>query len=133
MKSFMRRADDLLAEMHGTLLAWCHLGNRSHLLVSTSPGSLKKPKHRLQTGHAGYFNGVHRHDGALFGGSIASTVAMPYTWIQSLFSECSVGSGNIRSFHAAGHIDEGCPDIEELPKHSIGDEEARTVSRAGRG
>ncbi|MBR3160240.1 MAG: transposase [Atopobiaceae bacterium] len=69
---FMRRLDDLLAEMHGTLLAWCLLDNHFHLLVSASLDNLKKLMHRLQTGYAGYFNRVHRHDGALFGGRFES-------------------------------------------------------------
>lgn len=69
---FMRRLDDLVAETHGTLLAWCLLDNHFHLLVGASLDSLKRLMHRLQTGYAGYFNRVHRHDGALFGGRFRS-------------------------------------------------------------
>ncbi|MBO7673444.1 MAG: transposase [Atopobiaceae bacterium] len=69
---FIRRLDDLLAEMHGTLLAWCLLDNHFHLLVGAPLDSIKKLMHRLQTGYAGYFNRVHCHDGVLFGGRFKS-------------------------------------------------------------
>ncbi len=69
---FMRRLDDLLAEMHGALLAWCLLDNHFHLLVNMPLDSLERMMHRLQTGYAGYFNRVHRRDGALFGGRFES-------------------------------------------------------------
>lgn len=69
---FMTRLDELLAEMRGTLLAWCLLDNHFHLLVSAPLDSIKVLMHRLQTGYAGYFNRVHHRDGALFGGRFRS-------------------------------------------------------------
>ena len=69
---FMRRLDDLLSEGHGTLLAWCLLDNHFHLLANIRLDFLEKLMHRLQTAYAGYFNRVHLHDGAVFGGRFRS-------------------------------------------------------------
>lgn len=69
---FMRKLDALLAEQGGTLLAWCLMDNHFHLLLSIPFDRLDRLMHRLQTSYAGYFNRVHGHVGAVFGGRFKS-------------------------------------------------------------
>ncbi|MDO4797510.1 MAG: transposase [Coriobacteriales bacterium] len=69
---FMRKLYDLLFEEDGFLLAWCLMDNHFHLLISAELASLMKLMHRLQTSYAGYYNKVHEHVGAVFGGRFKS-------------------------------------------------------------
>jgi REP element-mobilizing transposase RayT len=69
---FLSRLDDLLVEHHASLLAWCLLDNHFHLLLDIPFQDLPPYMHRLLTGYAGYFNRVHDHAGALFGGRYGS-------------------------------------------------------------
>ncbi len=69
---FMSKLATLLEEEGGSLLAWCLMDNHFHFLVIISHERLKVLMHRLQTSYAGYFNRVHEHVGAVFGGRFKS-------------------------------------------------------------
>lgn len=69
---FMKRLTDLLERAGGTLLAWCLMDNHFHILVAIPLEQLGPLMHRLQTAYAGYYNRVHGHAGAVFGGRFKS-------------------------------------------------------------
>lgn len=162
---FVRRLDGLLDDAGGTLHAWCLMDNHFHLLMSMPFDSLGPLMHRLQTGYAGYFNRVHQHDGAVFGGRFKSepvetdeyllTVVryihenplkanlggLDYRWSsyreycgdathvdRSFVLGVFGGLRHFRLFHEEEHGDEGCLDVEALPRRGLSDDDAKHIA-----